>query len=125
MSSVDAVKYNLKIEQGADWSKDWLLANVDDTPYPVANITAAVCQFKQFASPDSAVAVELTKDSGIVFDADTGKMTLQMSVDQTWLLKHNKMVYDILLTIEDDDGTLVYKPLRGDVQVVFGVTRNG
>lgn len=108
-----AIKANLYIDQGTDFSAVIDVTDVDDNPYDLSGFTAASQMRKNYASQTSFDFVAETL-------GDTGKITLSMSNSVTNEIEPGRYLYDVEIT--SSEGTIT-RVVEGIVIVSPGITR--
>ena len=111
-----ATKYDIEIDQGAEWTFGLLVKKANGIPFDFEGYTAQ-CQIRRTADDSVVLATVL-----VTFDPvpKTGKLTLYLSEAQTTTLTMSRATYD--LKLRDPRG----KPkrlLQGDVTINAEVTR--
>jgi len=86
------VKWNQDINSGTDWFAD---INVLDTNGASRNLTGQTFQSYIRRHYKSINKTEITIT---VVNAETGNITLELSAEQTSLLKYGKYLYDVEMT---------------------------
>jgi hypothetical protein len=109
-----AIKVNLKIDQGADYSSTITLTDDNDDPIILTNYTGKA-QLRKYYTSSTAY------DFDVSLVANTGEVTISMSSNTTNSIEAGRYVYDIELTT---DNGLVSRIVEGLVTVTPGVTRN-
>lgn len=107
-----AIKANLVIDQGADYSTTIRLTDDDENVVSLTGYTASAQMRKTYTSSN---AVNFTTTLG----STTGIVTLALSDTQTANLTPGRYVYDVLLTRSG----LTSRIVEGIVTVTPGVTR--
>lgn len=107
-----AIKANLVIDQGADYSTTVRLTDDDENVVSLTGYTASAQMRKTYTSSN---AVNFTTTLGTT----TGIVTLALSDTQTANLTPGRYVYDVLLTRNG----LTSRIVEGIVTVTPGVTR--
>jgi hypothetical protein len=113
-----AVKYKLKIDQGATLRKPftWKAAGqpVDLTGY------SARMQIRETLEAETMIHELTTENGGILIGDEPGQFTLYISAEDTAGFNFESAVYDLELIAPDGDVTRI---LAGDVTLSREVTR--
>lgn len=110
--------YNITIDQGTDWTEVYRLRDGAGELVDLTGYTARMHIRRDYDA--SATMVELTTQNGrIVLGGDEGTITLSLDAATTAGITRSG-VYDIELV---SAGGIVYRPLRGDVNLRREVTR--
>lgn len=107
-----AIKANLIIDQGADYTTSINVADEDDVPIDLTNYTGVAQMRKHYSS--------ITYYSFNVATAANGTVTLSMSANSTNAIPYGRYVYDCELT--DGDGKRS-RLVEGIVTITPQVTR--
>jgi hypothetical protein len=115
-----AGRYDIRIEQGADWS---IALDLTDSTGGVVNLTDYTAKFtgRMFDDNTSSVII-LTSNppAGIVITPATGHIVLSLTAAQTALLSFSEAVYDLQITSISGIVTVL---LRGNLFLIRSVTR--
>jgi hypothetical protein len=109
-----AVKANLKISQGSDYSTTINLTDDNDSPIDLTDYTGAAQMRKYYTSSNAF-------DFDVDIVANTGQVILTMSSTITNEIEAGRYVYDVELT--DPEGK-ISRIAEGLVTITPGVTRN-
>lgn len=108
-----AIKANIVIDQGADFSTTINLSDEDGNVINLSGFTGAAQMRKHYSS--------VTKyDFDVEVNSSTGEVTLSMTADQTDNIPAGRYVYDCELTDSNDIRSRI---VEGIVTVTPGVTR--
>lgn len=107
-----AIKANLVIDQGTDYSTTVNLTDDDGNPTSLSGYSVAAKLRKWYTSSNS-VSFSATVNE------DLGQVTLQLTDSQTGNLVPGRYVYDVLLT----NGGITSRIVEGIITVTPGVTR--
>lgn len=108
-----ALKANLNIDQGTDFSATIDLVDVNDNPYDLTGYSINGQIRKSYAS---TIAYDFT----ITHNGDLGKIFLTLSRTITGAMEPGRYLYDIEITSTTDKVTRV---VEGIVTVTPGITR--
>ncbi len=114
-----AAKYDLTIEQGADFSKSFVLKNPDGSVKDLTGHTARM-QVRQYVFEDTVLLEATTANGGITLNVVTGTLTVKFSSALTSALTMKSGVYDIELINSTGE---VNRLLKGSVSFDPEVTR--
>jgi hypothetical protein len=114
-----AAIYNLTIEQGADFSKSFVLKNPDGSVKDLTNHTARM-QVRQYVFEETVLLEATTENGGITLNVVTGTLTVKFSSALTSTLTMKAGVYDIELINSTGE---VNRLLKGFVNFDPEVTR--
>jgi hypothetical protein len=107
-----AIKANLTIDQGTDYSTSITLTDDDDNVVTLAGYTANAQIRKTYSSSNSvSFSTEITEAQGVI--------TLSLTDTQTANITPGRYVYDVILTV----GTTTTRIVEGIVTVTPRVTR--
>jgi hypothetical protein len=109
-----AIKVNLKIDQGADYSSTITLTDDFDDPIPLEGFTGA-SQIRKYYTSSTAF------DFDVAITANTGEVTISMAANTTNSIEAGRYVYDIELT---DNNGKISRIAEGLVTITPGVTRD-
>ena len=109
---------NLQINQGADFSQTFNLANtIGDTSFNLTGYTIAAKIKKHAGAADSSA----TSFTATIDNATNGTISLALTDTQTSALKAGRHVYDIVIQ-ENSGNFLKTRVIEGSVLVREGVT---
>ncbi len=107
-----AIKANLTIDQGTDYSTSITLTDDEDNIVSLVGYTASAQLRKTYSSSNSvSFSTEITEAQGVV--------TLSLTDTQTANITPGRYVYDVILTV----GTTTTRIVEGIVTVTPRVTR--
>ena len=107
-----AIKANLTIDQGTDYSTSITLTDDEDNIISLVGYTASAQLRKTYSSSNSvSFSTEITEAQGVV--------TLSLTDTQTANITPGRYVYDVILTV----GTTTTRIVEGIVTVTPRVTR--
>lgn len=107
-----AIKANLTIDQGTDYSTSITLTDIDDNVVSLAGYTANAQIRKTYSSSNSVTfSTAITEAQGVV--------TLSLTDAQTANITPGRYVYDVILTT----GSITTRIVEGIVTVTPRVTR--
>lgn len=114
--------YNIDLEQGATYSKQflWQTSGQPPTPIDLTGCTARMQIRTSIDAPDPPILELTTENSGIVLGDDNGTIDVLITATQTAGLQFATGVYD--LEIETASG-FVTRLLKGAVSLDKEVTR--
>lgn len=107
-----AIKANLIIDQGADYSTTIMMTDVDDNQISLTGFTAEAQMRKTYTSSNS-VAFSVTLNESL------GEVTLSLTDTQTANIVAGRYVYDVFLTSQN----ITSRVIEGIVTVTPRVTR--
>lgn len=107
-----AIKANLIIDQGADYSTTIMMTDVDDNQISLTGFTAEAQMRKTYTSSNS-VAFSVTLNESL------GEVTLSLTDTQTANIVAGRYVYDVFLT----SNNITSRIIEGIVTVTPRVTR--
>lgn len=110
-----AIKANLVIDQGTDFSATIDLVDTDDEVYNLTNYTVASQMRKNYASASPAATFTATHNGG------GGQITLTLNNANTSALDPGRYLYDVEIT---SPGGGVTRVVEGIVTVTPGMTRS-
>ena len=109
---------NLQINQGADFSQTFNLANtIGDTSFNLSGYSISASMKKHAA----AAATSATAFTATIENAANGTISLALTDTQTSALKAGRHVYDIVI-LENSGNFLKTRVIEGSVLVREGVT---
>lgn len=108
-----AIKANLVIDQGTDFSADIDVADVDGGVFDLTGYLVAAQMRKNYASA-SAITFGATQNN------TGGKITLNLTSEQTVDIEPGRYLYDVEMT---STGSEVTRVVEGVVTVTPGITR--
>ena len=109
---------NLQINQGADFSQTFNLANTQgDTSFNLTGYSIAAKIKKHAGAADSTA----TSFTATIENATNGTISLALTDSQTSSLKAGRQVYDVVIT-ESSGSYLKTRVIEGSVLVREGVT---
>lgn len=108
-----AVKANLVIDQGTDFSATIDVVDANNDIYDLSTHTAAAQMRKNYASSTATTFVCTDSDSG-------GQITIELSSNTTSQLEPGRYLYDVEIT---SNGGVVTRVVEGIVTVTPGITR--
>lgn len=112
-------KYNIEIEQGADWGLDLVWSDDAGVPISVAGWTARMQIRETYA--DTKVLLSLTTENGgIELNATPGKVSLRAPASLTDKITVTRGVYDVELIAQLG---AVVRLIEGKVVISPSVTR--
>lgn len=116
-----AAKYDLLIEQGADYSKSIILKNPDGSVKDLTNVTLHL-QIREYHFSDTVLLEgnSLGANPNLIVNIPTGTVTIKFSHSQTSSLTIRKGVYDLEMTTPTSE---VIRLMQGAVIVDPEVTR--
>ena len=110
-----AIKANLVIDQGTDFSAAIDLVDVNDEVYSLTNYTVASQMRKNYASASPAATFTASHNG------DGGQITLKLNNVNTSALDPGRYLYDVEIT---SPGGSVTRVVEGIVTVTPGMTRS-
>lgn len=116
-----AAKYDLYIEQGADFSKSIVLKNPDGSVKDLTNVTLHL-QIREYHFSDEILleAYSHGNNPTLLINIPTGTVTIKFAHGQTSTLAVRKAVYDLEMTTPTSE---VIRLMQGTVIVDPEVTR--
>ena len=116
-----AAKYDLLIEQGADYSKSIILKNPDGSVKDLTNVTLHL-QIREYHFSDTVLLEGNSHGANpnLIVNIPTGTVTIKFSHGQTSSLNIRKGVYDLEMTTPTSE---VIRLMQGAVIVDPEVTR--
>lgn len=118
-SETRAVKLNLYIQQGTDFTHVISLQNNDGSPLSIFGYTARM-QVRETATSPLALIELSTTNGRIVNGGANGQLTLTLTNVETSALAWRSGVYDLELT---SPGGIISRIIEGNVTVGLEVTR--
>lgn len=109
-----AIKANLVIDQGTDFSASIDLVDVDDEVYDLTNYTVSSQMRKNYASSSAAATFTTTHNNS------GGQIALSLNNVNTSALDPGRYLYDVEIT---SPGGIVSRVVEGIVTVTPGMTR--
>jgi len=109
-----AIKANLVIDQGTDFSAKIDLVDGEDQPYDLTGFTAAAQMRKNYAS-------ETAYDFTVTDNDAQGQLFLTMNSATTSQLEPGRYLYDVEIT---SAGGAITRVVEGIVTVTPGITRS-
>lgn len=109
-----AIKANLVIDQGTDFSASIDLVDVDDEVYDLTNYTVSSQMRKNYASSSAAATFTTTHNNS------GGRIGLSLDNANTSALDPGRYLYDVEIT---SPGGIVSRVVEGIVTVTPGMTR--
>ena len=110
-----AIKANLVIDQGTDFSATIDLVDAGGATYNLTGYTAAAQMRKNYSSSTAAATFTATHNN------TGGKITLVLNNGYTALLEPGRYLYDVEIT---SSGGIVDRVVEGIVTVTPGMTRS-
>lgn len=115
-----AGKYDLVVEQGTTFRREFRKQNADGTPFNLTGWTARM-QVRRRQNPAGTPLLDLTNtNGGLVLNGPAGSVTVVMSATQTAALPAERAIYDLELVAAGGD---VERFIHGNVLVLAEVTR--
>ena len=110
-----AIHSNLFIDQGATFSADIDVTDVDGNEIDLTNYTVAGQIRKTYSS------LTATDFTASIQNAIGGTIRIELSAAETGALKAGRYVYDVEIT---SDTNVITRVLEGQVEIMPGVTRD-
>lgn len=116
-----AAKYDLLIEQGADFSKSIILKNPDGSVKDLTNVQLRL-QIREYHFSDEIILQASSQGAtpNLLINIPTGTITIKFSNTQTATLAIRKGVYDLEMTTPTSE---VIRLMQGSVAIDPEVTR--
>lgn len=108
-----AIKANLVIDQGSDFSADIDLVDANGAVYNLTNYTVAAQMRKNYASSSASTFVTAHNSAG-------GKITLSLPSSNTAVIEPGRYLYDVEIR---SSGGVVTRVVEGIITVTPGITR--
>lgn len=110
-----AIKANIVIDQGTDFSATIDVVNTDDTPFNLTDYTAASQMRKNYASASPAATFTCTHNG------TGGAITIELSNSITNDIEPGRYLYDVEIT-SSTNGEVI-RVVEGIATVTPGITR--
>lgn len=114
-----AANYELKIEQGADFIKSFVLKNPDNSVKDLTGHTARM-QIRQYVFSDEVLFEATTENGKLLINVGTGTVQMRFTNTDTGSLSVKRGVYDLELI--DSTGQVI-RLIEGNVLISREVTR--
>lgn len=108
-----AIKANLIIDQGSDFSADIDLVDVNGAVYNLTGYTVAAQMRKNYASSSASTFSASHNSTG-------GKITLTLTSSSTATIEPGRYLYDVEIR---SSGNVITRVVEGIVTVTPGITR--